>query len=491
MKNKSALFIIHYSLYILIIIMLLSCTTQPETGNLSGTVQLQDQTDHSGITVALYELSELDQDIVAINEEYDFIGVIINQHTEFDHRFGNLTKYTQTDAYGNFKIKDIPTSRYNVVAIKDSFGFRYIYNVQINNGNNSLHASRSTLYASRSSDLTLFPVTYISSNIDTSTTWQADHHYIIENDIYVSGDLTIKPGAIIRIEKDKKLTISGDLIAIGEGDNEENMIWFTSNDSIRFPSSILPSPYKSVELTSSLNKQVSFCKFDHAGTGLLNYVNGFSISDCIFRNSSCGFKSENVDSAFCSNLLCENITNEDGGIYFNTILNGFIKNNIIINSKTGIKLKYHCSDEIIYNNYITDCYNGIIVTFYSNSTIRNNNIYNCEKNILVAAQSEPYIHHNIINGNWNFYLYYEPGSNVFDACPIIENNNLEATEYFYYISKYNKEDIITHNNYYGLDENEIESMIYDKDDYPEEYQDLVGNVIYSPSSNANVNCGIQ
>ena len=107
MKNKSTLFIIHYSLYILIIITLLSCTTQPETGNLSGNVQLQGETDHSAIKVALYELSELDPDIVEINQKYPHIGVIINQTTEFDHRFGNLVKSTETDANGNFKIKDI------------------------------------------------------------------------------------------------------------------------------------------------------------------------------------------------------------------------------------------------------------------------------------------------------------------------------------------------------------------------------------------------
>ena len=88
---------------------MLSCTTSPQSGSLSGTIFLDGQENHSEITVALYDLAELDPDIVAINEEYPHIGVIINQTTEFDHRFTNLTKYTQTDANRNFKIKDIPT----------------------------------------------------------------------------------------------------------------------------------------------------------------------------------------------------------------------------------------------------------------------------------------------------------------------------------------------------------------------------------------------
>ena len=520
LENKYPFYFFLFSLFFLINY----CTTSPQTGTLSGVVQLDGQVDHSAIIVALYELASLDPDIVAINQEYPHIGVIINQMTEFDHRFGNIVKYTQTDAYGNFKIKDIPTGRYNFMAMKDSFGFRYIYEVTITEGDNNLEEQRKKekgkskkvnieendsfnlsplIFNLNKSEagIILYPETHISTHIDTATIWQADHHYIIENDIFVSGDLTIKPGAVIRIEKDKKLTISGDLTAVGE---EENMIWFTSNDSLSFlpftfyflplppKEEFIPYTFNRVELTGTEAKQVAWCKFDHAGTGLLNHVNGFSISDCIFRNSNCGFKSENVDSTFCSNLLCENISGEsEGGLYFNDVIDGLINNNVIINSQTGIKLKYHCSDEIIYNNYITDCYNGMIITFYSSPTILNNNICDCEYDILIAAQSEPYIHHNIISGNWTFHLYYEPGSNVFDACPIIKNNNLEAIEYFYYISKHNKKDIITHYNYYGIDVSEIESMIYDKDDYPVEYQDLVGNVIYSPSGNANGNCGIQ
>ena len=112
-----AFYILNFTFYILLIITLLSCTTQPQTGTLSGNVQLQGEEDHSNITIAIFELATLDPDIVAINQEYPHIGVIINQPTEFDHRFGNLVKYTETDANGNFKIKDIPTGRYNVVAI--------------------------------------------------------------------------------------------------------------------------------------------------------------------------------------------------------------------------------------------------------------------------------------------------------------------------------------------------------------------------------------
>ena len=88
-KNKK-FYILHFTFYILLIITLISCTTSPQSGSLSGTILLDGQEDHSSITVALYELSELDPDIIEVNEKYPHIGIIVNQMTEFDHRFGNL-----------------------------------------------------------------------------------------------------------------------------------------------------------------------------------------------------------------------------------------------------------------------------------------------------------------------------------------------------------------------------------------------------------------
>ncbi|MEA3475412.1 MAG: hypothetical protein U9R23_03055 [Candidatus Cloacimonadota bacterium] len=58
-KNK-IFYILHFTFYILLIITLVSCSTSTQTGNLSGTIHLSVQEDHSNITVALYELSELE-----------------------------------------------------------------------------------------------------------------------------------------------------------------------------------------------------------------------------------------------------------------------------------------------------------------------------------------------------------------------------------------------------------------------------------------------
>ncbi len=76
--NYSSLnfFLFPFSFLLLIIITLLSCTTQPQSGSLSGTIQLQGEADHSGIIIGVYELAELDPDIVEANQKWPHIGVI-------------------------------------------------------------------------------------------------------------------------------------------------------------------------------------------------------------------------------------------------------------------------------------------------------------------------------------------------------------------------------------------------------------------------------
>ena len=538
-SNNKFLFyrILVFSLFSLVFL-INYCTTSPQTGTLTGTVQLSGQTNHSEIIVALYELSELDPDILDINTKYPHIGVIINQTTEFDHRFANLTKYTETDANGNFKIKDIPTGRYNFMALKDSFGFRYIYEVTITEGENELNslktkdhqpeadppmAERPSTFVmttvnkkikeknfrpklkknnfnflpftfnlkARNSDLTLFPVTYISSDIDTATTWHSWQNYIIENDIFVSGALTIAPGAIIRLNEGVKLTISGDLTAIGE---KQNMIWFTSNhgfDNVEFLiiNSQLNSkfkiqnsklreiaPFNRIELTSSPDKSVSYCKFDYASTGLLSNVNGFSISNCIFRNSACGFKSENVDSAFCKNLLCENITNEsEGGIYFYQVDEGCIEKNIINQGYNGMKIKNECNPKI-KNNYISNCDYGLDISYYSDPIIKFNEIGNCDFGIYISYYSSS----NIEKINFDSEVCIK-SYKLYNNSPEIHNNNLKFDLYSFQIGWKTYEGLNSENNYfYTINTTEIEESIFDKNDVESSQQQYYGEVYYNP-----------
>jgi len=474
--------------------------TGPQTGSLKGTVQLEGEADHSGILIGVYELATLDPDIVEANQTWPHIGVIINQHTEFDHRFGTLVKTGETDASGYFEINDIPTGIYNIVAIKESFGFRYVYNVIINENDNHMTNDPMT-----NDFYTLYPETIISDNISSPTTWQSDHHYVIEQDIIVDDELTIEPGAVIRLNEGVKMTIYGDLTAVGE---ENNFIWFTANDSIlplaqspprpvppSPPRPVSPSPSRSlplsqfnrIELDGTLNKQVSFCKFDHAGTGLLNHINGFEISDCIFRESQCGFKAENVDSTFCSNLLCEEINNElEAGIYFLQVADGLIERNVVTTCENGMKIKNESNPDV-KNNYITNCYKAINISYNSLPYIHNNEINNCGWGVRSRLDSSPVIKKNYINCKTGF-SYGSDSGNIFE----IHNNNVLCDDYFINLEIFSGDANAINNYFYTIDENKISEKIHDKNDVEPSQQQYYGEVDYIPFLTEEYpNAGIQ
>jgi hypothetical protein len=91
--------------YFLLTILSLSfaCTKQPtapDTFSLAGTVHLERQEDHSGVTVALYNPVEPDTAVLRMQKEFPFVGVPISQQTEFDHRLVEAVYTTKTRANG-------------------------------------------------------------------------------------------------------------------------------------------------------------------------------------------------------------------------------------------------------------------------------------------------------------------------------------------------------------------------------------------------------
>jgi hypothetical protein len=81
--------------------------TNPETFSFSGTVHLKGQEDRSGVTVALYNLVELDMAVVRLQKEFPFVGVQISQQTEFDHRLAEAVYTTKTRADGSFHFSEV------------------------------------------------------------------------------------------------------------------------------------------------------------------------------------------------------------------------------------------------------------------------------------------------------------------------------------------------------------------------------------------------
>ena len=139
---QNSKFKIQNYIILLLSLFIISCTTSPSSpkSSLSGSVQLSGAVDFSGVTIAVYNLAYLDTTIVRINTEYPHIGVIISQETEFDHRLQSPVKVTQTDASGNFKLTDIRPGKYNIAFLKEGYSLKYLYNVSLTEGDNTLPA---------------------------------------------------------------------------------------------------------------------------------------------------------------------------------------------------------------------------------------------------------------------------------------------------------------------------------------------------------------
>ena len=136
--GKPAVFLEGSWTFVLFVLFAVSCsnspTNQEPSGTLTGTVKLEGQTNHSGVTVSLYKLAELDTTILRYNREYPNVGFPISQATEFDHRLGEVVAEAKTKQDGSFEIDGVEEGTYNLVAEKAGFGWKYLYSVRIDNG---------------------------------------------------------------------------------------------------------------------------------------------------------------------------------------------------------------------------------------------------------------------------------------------------------------------------------------------------------------------
>jgi len=109
------------SLLFFVLCLHLHCSKSPTDAkgfSLAGSVRIEGQSGHSGTTVALYALAELDTMVVRMNKEFHTVGIPISQATEFDHRLAKPLYQTQTKADGSYKVEGIEEGVYNLATIR-------------------------------------------------------------------------------------------------------------------------------------------------------------------------------------------------------------------------------------------------------------------------------------------------------------------------------------------------------------------------------------
>lgn len=463
--KRLSLFLFSFSFFLFIIT---ACTspTSSSKGSLTGTVSLEGETDFSGISVSLYELAYLDTTIVRINNEYPQIGVIITQHTEFDHRLQSPLKTATTLADGSFEIEKIPTGIYNLVAQKADFGFRYLYEVSISKGDNELSEKgnvkreakktvilsdpaltdriegRQTTEESNSSsfilhssltparlseespqrpatksDITLYEEVRLSENdYFGDLTIEPYHHLVIENDVSFAppSSLTLMPDGIVRINPGCDLKIYGNLTAQGE---EGHMFWVTSNDGF-----ITEGKRETGEEFSPLTSHVSLNRdSDISLYNSMELTPISTITDNLIEWGKWDWGNITINNkVFYLQVKNQLFRHFNSGLFSSEVDSIRCANVIMMdgnNDSMGALHFLNYSNGCSLNNIFVDCSIAIKAKEYCSPLISNNLVKNCEMGLeLLRSESI------VINNDISRCIKAIRVAGI--TVPVIENNNL-------------------------------------------------------------------
>ncbi|MBW6516854.1 MAG: right-handed parallel beta-helix repeat-containing protein, partial [Candidatus Cloacimonetes bacterium] len=418
--------------------------------------------DHSNITVSIYNLANLDQDIASINRDYPHIGVQISQVTEFDHRSHYPIASGLTDVNGSFEIKDIASGTYNFVARKEGWGFIYKHNVDIEKGTTNISTYNEPIF--------LYPEVLIVNNVFEEMILESNRHYIFEeNTVFHNGShLVIKPGTVLRINPLRSITIMGGLTAeylSGE------YFKVTSNDGFHPVNSDI-SNYANVtiESTASItNNKLSGGIFSFGNFGIILKTSGIEIENVIFNNKLTGCYAMQINDVMINRVLFRGSQDENNAsLYTENMNDSIVKNSIFANNLRGARIQ-NSENNLLTNNYFINNENiSLLHWFYSNNVIEESIFSNTQVGILNSGGSSVSIQRNVISAviGVNNIDYLSSGGYAF---PTINYNNFDCSEYAVrtrYAGPIRYHDA-THNYWGTTVVSEIEELIWDKNDEPE------------------------
>lgn len=440
--RRPSFFIFHCSLFILLSLFILhssffitgcSSSTKPKTGSLSGRVILVNDTgdptldpvDFSGVTVALYKLAELDTTIVRINQEYPQIGVQISQETEFDHRLQNPVKVVTTESDGNYRFDRVALGSYNLVAMKQGWGYFYIYNIQLAEKSDPI-------------DVDLFPDRAVATVNSSAFTFVSGRHYVVENSSIFLEPVEIQTGSTIRIAPGESISFHGPITVSEVG--SQRFRFTTDNHVYSSNKADSLETYDRI-LFASATKNYIHSGLVQAIQNGLQFQNGSAeISNTVFSGGGVSFVGSYLQSTVqrCLirgyNQIAQNFygpTTISRNIYYNNTnkcmilyeLEGSVSDNYFVNNWIGVQphmgtlsISHNCFDGnakaisvsasgpyVEYNNFYSNAYdleyNAYLiqtgVTAYCQPRASNNNFYAKSKSINIMGHSGIYIWINI------------------------------------------------------------------------------------------------
>jgi len=475
-KNRKGLFLI---ILLIALLGLIGCktSTKPDTGSLSGSVILEndtadpalDPTDNAGVRVSLFKTVELDTTLVRLNEEYPEIGVILDQELGFDPAASEPMFSTTTDAAGKFIFKEVPAGSYNLIASKDGWGTIYRYNINVVKNNTSSDIN-----------ITMYPLVVLGSYIDSPITFKQDHTYNALSDVAIVGSCSFLGKSRIKLAQNVQISIYGDITS----DIDSDYTHFTPlNDGSRLDKNLGWNSIKIYSDNQTLHNMV--CCGAYTGITLLG--NDCTVSNSYFRVLDNGIYAGATRTNIL-NCLFESMATR-AILYDQTsgseTINHILENNIIYKCLNGLRTQGQAIR--IKNNYFIS--NNTALFSFGNfyHIIENNNFDQNESAIICAGTRIPIRFNNFYANPVSIDLSGAWYGGV--TQPTINNNNFyQSTGFAIKVLPLmnQSEDFDATLNYWKT--TDIDAIIFDNLDYTPISQ----RVIYLPKRNQPVaNCGIQ
>lgn len=476
---------------ILLLLSLFACdpSTKPKTGSLSGRVILVNDTgdsaldpvDYSGITISLYRLAEYDTSLVNIINKHPNLGFQINQNSEFEHHNALPIQKTISIADGSFKFDKVSYGGYNLVLETNGWGYRYIYNVSVNNKENNLSVFQEQLQ--------LYPEKKISGTISESFEVENWHHLVVEDDTMFlpSSNLSLGPNGFLRINPAVQVNVAGTVKLTGANENMFQIVLNRcdeKNDS--------PTPYTHFNLLSSvaLSGDIIDGRFSGGARNLgLNGTDNVNIFRCRFFVESDGIYANQISKLKIEHSVFSalGLTKGIGAGIYNGVRCG-IQYSVFYNMLKGFEAIASSEIQLQNNSFVK--MNSGIESYDTSTIVKYNYFHNNKLAMRLAGTSSPLVSYNQIEATQGIII--GSGDYYPDCTPIINNNNLSCSSLFLTLTRPNWADIDAKNNYYYTTNPEtIRTRIKHKPDYPEDQQIHIGYFIYEPFRTTKVpNAGI-
>lgn len=449
-------------------IVLSSCTnsTESEKGIISGSIMLNGESDHSGISIAIYRAQIIPEELAMINMDYPQLPYPIEDKHIFDHREFPPLQVIHTDVTGRFMSSQLAYGKYILCYHKEGWGYNILYDIDHHSEETSINRG------SKESNHVLYSEIEVPSVISGEYRLLSGHSYIIaQNTTAIQGSsIYIEPGAKLLLKAGTNLYCYGSFVTT----NDQDYAVISSYDKIYSPGNKPTALGSSIKIFEQ-SPVISSVIISYISDGLDIRCDNQSVVEVALCHNATSMVTSQTSNVSLNNSLIYRNTQEDRAAVYVSGASGFESSNCLF-FENQVSLK----NKAISNMIVSNCYfysdaisveNSVDSSFLMvQSEIDNNGI-----GIDNTANSNVELRYNNISSRicLNNWRYPDHGSSAEYGWIKGSNNNFEAGRYaiesraFYYNAGGNVV-MDFRNNYWGETNAEsISSLIIDAVDLGE------------------------